>query len=327
MLCSITPLRRLHSAAPFATLTSTLTLNNKLIQHHLPNLQALAATHSDPSSVLFSSSSSTSSTDTEEHITQKYSRCWMGKYGHTHPTSVILRPSSTPLLTQFLLYANNQKLPIIPQSGNTSLVGSASPRSSSELVLSLDRFPSKITLDEEEGVMILDAGAILQDAIDLATKRNFVFPVDLGAKGSCMIGGNVATNAGGIYFNRYGSMKSNVLGLEAVLPSGEVLDMMRCMLPKNSTGFDLKSLFIGSEGTLGVITKVAIKVHRKPLSNDLCVFACPNFESVRTLEDRIQTQLGSITSAVEIMDRGVLELTKSKVGLFCFTSCRFECLK
>lgn len=131
-------------------------------------------------------------------------------------------------------------------------------------MLSLDRFPSDLTLDEEEGVMILDAGVTLSDAIDLAQTRGFVFPVDLGAKGSCKIGGNVATNAGGIYFNRFGSMKSNVLGLEVVLPSGEVIDMMRCMLPKDSTGFDLKSLFIGSEGCLGVITKVAMKVHRKP---------------------------------------------------------------
>ena len=125
--------------------------------------------------------------------------------------------------------------------------------------------------------MTLDAGVKLQEAIDYADSNNFVFPIDIGAKGSCLVGGNVATNAGGTYFSRFGSIRSNLLGLEVVLPSGKVLDMTRCVLPKDSVGFDLKSLFIGSEGTLGVITKVCMKVHPKPTTTDVAVLSCPDF--------------------------------------------------
>ena len=167
----------------------------------------------------------------------KYTRCWRGVHGHMDDDesapAIILRPSSRELLSSFLSFANDNRIPVVPQSGNTSLVGSAVPSTPHELLLSMDRYPSSMSLDSAEHVMTLDAGVKLQDAIDYADSKGFVFPIDLGAKGNCMVGGNVATNAGGIYFNRFGSIRSNLLGLEVVLPSGEVLDMTRCVLPKD----------------------------------------------------------------------------------------------
>jgi len=251
--------------------------------------------------------------------TSKYSKCWMNKFGHDNPT-VVLRPKTLPQLQAFLSFANRNEIPLVPQSGNTGLVGGSVPNAPDEHVLSMDRFTATpICLNKEEQIMTLDAGVVLQDAIDFAKQHNFLFPLSIGSSGSCLIGGNVATNAGGMYFSRFGSLRENVVGLEAVLPSGEILNMMKCVLPKDSVGFDLRSLFIGSEGTLGVISKVAVKVHTMPTSRELAILACDSFDNVRKINEKISQLSPGLVSAVELMDSSVLEMVRARLGkTICF---------
>jgi len=162
-----------------------------------------------------------------------------------------------------------QGLRLVPQGGNTGLVGGGVPAEEGEVVMNTMRLNRSMSLDEEEGILTLDSGVVLQNAIDYCKERGFVYPVDLGAKGSCAVGGNVSSNAGGVYYNRFGSVSSNLIGLKAVLSTGEVLDLMGTTMRKNSAGFDLKQVFVGGEGNYGIVTKIAMRVHRMPTSREL----------------------------------------------------------
>lgn len=136
-----------------------------------------------------------------------------------------------------------------------------------------------ISFDESYGIITAQAGAILGDMQDYLHEIGYTMPLDLGAKGSCQIGGNLSTNAGGIHFIRHNSLHANCIGLKAVLPNGEILDNITT-LRKDNTGYDLKHLFIGAEGTLGVITECAILCPPKPKFKQLAILACNSFEDV-----------------------------------------------
>ena len=246
-----------------------------------------------------------------------YTRCWMNKYGTVDPSNnIVLRPSTTESVSAFLEYANDKGLVVVPQGGNTGLVGAGVPVSdtSGEVIMSLSRMKGGMHLDEEEAIFQCNAGVTLEQAQVYCAEKGFVFPVDLGAKGSCMVGGNLNTNAGGIYFNRFGSIRSNLMGLEAVLADGKILSTMSPLMRKSSLGFDLSGLFVGSEGTLGVVTKVAMKVHRKPTTRDVAVLSCSDFFKVRELQRRCDIELGSLVSCVEFMDNSVLKLVEENLG-------------
>lgn len=138
-------------------------------------------------------------------------------------------------------------------------------------------------------------------------------PLDLGAKGSCQIGGNLSTNAGGIHFIRHNSLHANCIGLKAILPSGEILDNITT-LRKDNTGYDLKHLFIGAEGTLGVITETAILCPPLPKSKQLAIVGCETFDDVVEILKRAKIQLSDILQACEFMDREAMELVLSQLG-------------
>ena len=144
----------------------------------------------------------------------------------------------------------------MPQGGNTGLVGGSIPIFD-EIIISMSRMNQVLGFDEMSSVLSCQAGCILQDLEQWLDQHGHIMPLDLGAKGSCQIGGNIATNAGGVRFIRHGSLKGNVVGLEAVLADGTIIDNMRC-LRKDNTGYDLNQLFLGSEGTLGIVTAVSI---------------------------------------------------------------------
>ena len=150
----------------------------------------------------------------------------------------------------------------MPQGGNTGLVGGATPLCD-EIVIGLQRMNKILAFHEKEAVIDCEAGCILQDLQTFVEDKNHMMPIDLGAKGSCHIGGNVATNAGGLRYARYGSLHATTIGMEVVLADGTVISQMS-PLRKDNTGYDLKQLFIGSEGTLGVITKVAVSLPPLP---------------------------------------------------------------
>jgi FAD/FMN-containing dehydrogenase len=197
---------------------------------------------------------------------ESFNTDWMRKY--RGQSSLVLKPSTTSQVSKILAYCNEHKLAVVPQGGNTGLVGGGVPVFD-EIIISTQRMNNIHSFDDVSGVVTCESGVILEELDKFLAEKGFMTPLDLGAKGSCHIGGNVATNAGGLRLLRYGSLHGTVLGVEAVLPDGTVLDNLST-LRKDNTGLDLKQLFIGSEGTLGLITAVSILTPRRPSSVNVC---------------------------------------------------------
>ncbi|CAK9785571.1 uncharacterized protein COLE_06884 [Cutaneotrichosporon oleaginosum] len=228
-----------------------------------------------------------------------YNDDWMNKY---HGKSqVVVKPKSTEEVAAVMKYCNEQNIAVVPQGGNTGLVGGGVPIHD-EVVLSLANMNQIRSFDPVSGIFVGDAGVILEAADNFLAEKGFIFPLDLGAKGSCQIGGNVATNAGGLRLLRYGSLHGTVLGLEVVLPDGTIWNGLRT-LRKDNTGFDLKQLFIGSEGSLGVITGVSIMCPRRPKAMNVAVFSVESYEAVQAVFADAKDYLGEILSAFEFWDQ------------------------
>ncbi|KAJ1634002.1 D-2-hydroxyglutarate dehydrogenase [Pavlovales sp. CCMP2436] len=242
---------------------------------------------------------------TDASALEPYNTDWMKKY---HGNSKLaLRPRSTQQVSQILKHCNERKLAVVPQGGNTGLVG-GSVAVADEVVLSLSGMDKILAFDEFAGTVTVQAGAVLQAVQEKAEAHGYAFPLDLGAKGSCQIGGNVATNAGGLRFLRFGSLHGTVLGIEAVLADGTIIDNLST-LKKDNTGYDIKQLFIGSEGTLGVLTGVAIALPKLPNSIQLAYLALDSYASVLKVFKEAKGHLAEILSAVEFLDDQALELT------------------
>jgi FAD/FMN-containing dehydrogenase len=223
---------------------------------------------------------------------------WMRKYrGHTR---LVLKPSSTEEVSKVLKYCNDNMLAVVPQGGNTGLVGGSVPVFD-EIVINMSRMNQIRSFDEVSGTLVADAGCILEVTDNYLAEKGYIFPLDLGAKGSCHIGGNVATNAGGLRLLRYGSLHGNVLGIEAVLPDGTIVDDLS-KLRKNNTGYDLKQLFIGAEGTIGIITGISILCPQRSNAINVAFFGLESFEKVQEAFKEAKGQLSEILSAFELMD-------------------------
>ena len=237
------------------------------------------------------------SQDAESDL-EPFNSDWMRKYrGHTQ---LVLKPKSTEEVSELLRYCNENSLAVVPQGGNSGLVGGSVPVFD-EIVLNMSRMNSIRSFDEVSGALVVDAGCILEVADKFLAERDHIFPLDLGAKGSCQIGGNVATNAGGLRLLRYGSLHGNVLGIEAVLPDGTIMDDLS-KLRKNNTGYDLKQLFIGGEGTIGIITGVSILCPQRSKAVNVAFFGLESFEQVQKAFREAKVQLSEILSAFELMD-------------------------
>jgi len=234
-----------------------------------------------------------------------YNTDWMSKYKGA--AQVALRPKTTEEVSRILHYCNNRNLAITPQGGNTGLVGGSVPVFD-EIVISLQRMNEIHSLDEASSILTCDAGCILENLDKWLADRGMMMPLDLGAKGTCQIGGNVSTNAGGLRFLRYGSLRGSVLGVEAVLASGEVLNLLSPNR-KDTTGYDLKQLFIGGEGTLGIVTRISIGVVRKPQAVNVMFLGLDSWEQVLATQLRVRKDLGEIVSAIEYLDANCMELT------------------
>jgi FAD/FMN-containing dehydrogenase len=249
------------------------------------------------------------STDASDDI-EPFNSDWMRKYrGHTR---LVLKPQSTEEVSKVLKYCNEKKLAVVPQGGNTGLVGGSIPVFD-EIVLNTSRMNNIRSFDQASGVLVADAGVILEVADQYLAEHDHLFPLDLGAKGSCHIGGNVSTNAGGLRLLRYGSLHGSVLGLEAVLPDGTVVDALST-LRKNNTGYDLKQLFIGSEGTIGLITAVSIQCPPRPKAVNVAYFGLESFEQVQQAFLQAKGQLSEILSAFELMDGRSQRLVQGVTG-------------
>jgi FAD/FMN-containing dehydrogenase len=211
----------------------------------------------------------------------------------------IVRPASTEQVAKVLAACHAAGQPVVPMGGLTGLVRGcvAGP---GEIGLSLERMHRVESVDPINRTMTVDAGVPLQVVQEEAEKHGLLYPVDFGARGSAHIGGSVATNAGGNSVIRYGMTRDSVLGLEAVLADGTVISAMNRMI-KNNAAYDLKQLFIGTEGTLGVITRLVLRLREAPRSTQTAMVACTEFGDVTQLLKHMDAALGGALSAFEVM--------------------------
>lgn len=228
----------------------------------------------------------------------------MNKY-HGQSTTV-LRPKTTQEVSEIVKWCNERRIGIVPQGGNTGLVGGGVPVKD-EVILNLGNMNKVRSFDPVSGIIVADAGCVLESMSEYLAPHHHIMPLDLGAKGSCQIGGNVSTNAGGLRLLRYGSLHGSVLGLEVVLPDGTILNQLST-LRKDNTGYDLKQLFIGAEGTLGIVTGVSILAAPAPIASSNVMLALPKFENVLPLFRTVKRQLSEILSAFEFIDRRAYDL-------------------
>ncbi|NUN61138.1 MAG: FAD-binding oxidoreductase, partial [Burkholderiaceae bacterium] len=220
----------------------------------------------------------------------------------------VVRPASTQEVAAVVKACVAAGAPIVPQGGNTGLsVGSTPDTSGREVVLSLTRLNAVRALDTDNLTLTVEAGCILQNVQEAAEKAGLLFPLSLAAEGSCTIGGNLGTNAGGTQVVRYGNTRDLCLGLEVVTPQGEVWDGLRG-LRKDNTGYDLRDLFIGSEGTLGVITAATLKLYPRPAAQLTAWAAVSSMEQAVRLLALAHQHLGAGLTGFEVMGRFALQL-------------------
>ncbi len=239
-----------------------------------------------------------------------YSADWRG-LRNGKPLLVVL-PQTVEEVVFVLRVCNECKIPLVPQGGNTGLCGaSVTDESGSQILLNLQRMNNVRTLDVDGNSACVEAGVILQNLRTLAEDNNRYFPLSLGARGSCQIGGNIATNAGGINVLRYGNTRNLVLGLEVVLADGRVLNNLTA-LRKDNTGYDLKQLFIGSEGTLGGITAATLKLFPLPKEFGTVFVGLQRLEDVIALFSLCGENAGDALCAFELVSQRALQAS-SKV--------------
>ena len=229
---------------------------------------------------------------------------WRGRWKGSTP--LLLKPSTTEQVSRILAICNETETAVVPQGGNTGLVGGQIP-ARGEVLISLTRMARIRRVSTEENILVAEAGVVLKRAQEAAEEAGRLFPLSLAAEGSCTIGGNVATNAGGVNVLRYGMTRELVLGLEVVLADGRVLDLMRG-LRKDNTGYDLKQLFVGAEGTLGLVTAAMLKLYPRPSGFATALAAITDPAVAVTLLNRLQSATGGLVTAFELMQRRALDL-------------------
>jgi FAD/FMN-containing dehydrogenase len=226
---------------------------------------------------------------------------WRNAYGGA--AAAVVRPASTQEVSAVVRACREMDVAVVPQGGNTGLCGGAVPDSSGrQVVLSLDRMRTIRGIDPVNQTITVEAGVVLQAVQEAAAAKGCLFPLSLGSEGSCTIGGNLATNAGGTGVLRYGNMRDLTLGLEVVLPDGRIWNGLRG-LRKDNTGYDLKHLFIGAEGTLGVITAAVLKLFPAVRSRATAWVALPSPQAAVDLIGVVRALCGDRLTGFEIMSR------------------------
>ncbi len=233
-----------------------------------------------------------------------YLKEWRGKYeGHT---PLLLKPASTDQVSAILTICHETGTALVPQGGNTGLVGGQLPLRG-EVLLSLTRMNKIRGIDTAGMTLTAEAGVTLAGAQQAAADVQLLFPLTLASEGSCTIGGNISTNAGGNHVLRYGMMRALVLGLEVVLADGRVLPMLKSLIKDNS-GYDLKQIFVGAEGTLGVITAASLKLFPRPAQTVVAFAAIPDPQAAVMLLSLLQGETGGMLSAYELIPRFGMDL-------------------
>ncbi|RCS23407.1 FAD-binding oxidoreductase [Phyllobacterium salinisoli] len=223
--------------------------------------------------------------------------------------AMVLRPGSTQEVSEILRLATETGTPIVPQGGNTGLVGAQQPDETGRaIILSLSRMNRIRSIDTAGNLATVEAGVVLKVLQDAAVEAGRLFPLSLGAEGSCQIGGNLSSNAGGTAVLAYGNTRELCLGLEVVLPTGEILDDLR-YVKKDNTGYDLKDLFIGAEGTLGVITAAVMKLYPQPKGKGVAYAGLKSPADALKLLSLATEHAGPSLTGFELMPRIGVEFT------------------
>lgn len=230
---------------------------------------------------------------------ETYTTDWRGRYAGQ--ALAVVRPADTSQVAQVIQWCAKQRIPVVPQGGNTGLCGGGTPDASgSAVVLSLQRMTAVRSIDTDNDTMVVEAGAILQSVQQTARDAGRLFPLSLAAEGSCTLGGNLATNAGGTQVLRYGNARDLVLGLEVVTPQGEVWNGLRG-LRKDNTGYDLRDLYIGSEGTLGVITAATLKLYPLPVAQCTAMLAMSSIHDAVAVLSRARSGFAAALTGFELI--------------------------
>lgn len=243
-------------------------------------------------------------TDPEQQ--RPYCTDWLGKWQGR--CSLLVRPATTEEVAAVVRLCHAHRIPIIPQGGNTGMSGGATPdMSASQIILSLTRMRAIRQVDVVNDTLTVDAGVLLAEVQAAAAEAGRYFPLSLGAEGSCSIGGNLASNAGGTAVLRYGNTRELALGLEVVLPDGRIWNGLRS-LRKDNTGYDLRDLFIGSEGTLGIITGAVLKLYPRPTGRATAWVGCDTPGQLTELLALLRSRCGERLVACEMLSAACMQL-------------------
>ncbi|RPI48062.1 MAG: FAD-binding oxidoreductase, partial [Betaproteobacteria bacterium] len=243
---------------------------------------------------------------TDPKDTEPYVQDWRGIY--KGETAAVVRPANTEEVAAVMKICAETRTPVVPQGGNTGMCMASVPRAGQhEIVLSLARMNRILEVDPLNNTLTAEAGVVLETIQNAADHVGRLFPLSLGGQGSCMIGGNLSTNAGGVNVLRYGNTRDLVLGLEVVLPDRRIWNGLRG-LRKDNTGYDLKHLFVGAEGTLGVITAAVLKLFPKPSATATAWSAVKSPDAALEMLALLRRHCGDRINAFELMSRNCLEL-------------------
>ncbi len=243
----------------------------------------------------------TAAADLEPYIVD-----WRGVYRGA--AAAVVRPANTAEVATLMKICADTQTPLVPQGGNTGMCGASVPNAGGgEIVLTLSRMNKILDVDPLNNTLTAEAGCVLAAIQQAAADAERLFPLSLGAEGSCQIGGNLSTNAGGVNVLRYGNTRDLVLGMEVVLPDGRIWNGLRG-LRKDNTGYDLKHLFIGAEGTLGIITAATLKLFPRPAANATAWMAVRDPEAALRLLALMRRHCNDRISAFELISRHSLEL-------------------
>src|SRR4051794_34426698 len=236
---------------------------------------------------------------------------WRGRYRGR--ADAVVKPASTAEVAAVVSLCAEHGVTVVPQGGNTGMCGAATPSPAGRnVVVRLDRMRTIRAVSALANTITVEAGCILQEVQEAAAAVGRFFPLSLGAEGTCQIGGNIATNAGGTAVLRYGPTRELVLGIEAVLPDGRVFNGLRA-LRKDNTGYDLKQLFIGAEGTLGIVTAAVLKLFAPPRASALAMVMLTGLEPALELLRRLRAAVGERLGSLEVMSRGQIEVIAQNV--------------
>ncbi len=242
----------------------------------------------------------------DENLIKKHCTDWREEFFGT--SNLIIFPKSVDKLSKIVKICNKKNIKIVPQGGNTGLVGGSIPRKNkNEIIINLSKLNKIREVDLIGNSVTIESGCILENIKNELLKYNLEFPLSMGSRGNCQIGGNISTNAGGVNVIKYGTLRHNVLGLEAILSDGTVYSSLK-KVKKNNTGIDLKQLFIGSEGILGIITAATIQVYPLPKEKIVIWSSFSNFNNVLSFYRYMTRKFNNLITSFEFMNKFSIEI-------------------